>query len=56
MANIILKSDARKEREKKILNDIGPGPHIATQQDRENADCIAEKTYEMIKKMRKKER
>jgi len=55
MANIIIKSDDRRAREHKILNDLGPGKN-ASLKDREFASCIAEKTYEQMKKMKSRER
>lgn len=55
MANVIIKSNERRARENKILNDLGRGSRGASRQDREYAACIAEKTNEQVLKIMKKE-
>ena len=56
MANVIIKNDERRNRERKILNDLGSGFKNASKQEREYAACIAEKTHEQITKMKSRER
>jgi hypothetical protein len=49
MANVILKSDDRKQRERQILKDFGYSSNTASKEAREKAEYIAEKTMEIKK-------
>lgn len=49
MANIIIKSDERKDRERQILKDFGHDPSRAGKEQRELAEHIAEKCHEALK-------
>lgn len=52
MANVIIKSDERKQREAQVLRDFGKNAGTATKADREKAAYIAEKTREITKNWR----
>lgn len=52
MANVIIKSDDRRRRQKQILRDFGRNSQTATKEDRERAEYIAEKVSEMKKNWR----
>lgn len=52
MANVMIKSEERKQRELQILRDFGRNSQTATKSDREKAAYIAEKTREMTKNWR----
>ncbi|MEW8997894.1 MAG: hypothetical protein AB2462_08830 [Thermoanaerobacter sp.] len=47
---VIIKSDERKMRQQRILRDFGYGKDANAEQ-RDAAECVAEKSYEAIKKM-----
>lgn len=47
---VIIKSDERKKRQERILRDFGYGKNASAEQ-KDAAECIAEKSYEAIKKM-----
>lgn len=53
MANIIIKSDERKQREQKVLREFDHNPHKASRETREQAEYVAEKTHEIIQKNKK---
>ncbi len=53
MANIIIKDDARQERQKQILKDFGHDPRTTSAAVREQAEHIAEKCYEAMQKGRR---
>jgi hypothetical protein len=53
--HVIIKSDERKRRQEKILRDFGYGKN-ASADKRDAAECIAEKSYEAIKKLEAMER
>lgn len=49
---VIIKSEERKKRQERILKDFGFGyGKNANEEQRDAAECIAEKSYEAIKKM-----
>ena len=50
MANIIIKDDARQERQSKILRDFGYDPSTAPSAAKEQAEHIAEKCNEAMQK------
>lgn len=52
MANVIIKSDDRKQRQKQILRDFGRNSQTATKEEREKAEYIAEKVNELKKNWR----
>ena len=52
MANVIIKDAERQARQQQILRDFGHDPRAATAQVREQAETIAEKCHEAIKKGR----
>lgn len=52
MANIIIKDSDRQERQNQILRDFGHNPQTANAAAREQAEHIAEKCYEAMKKGR----
>jgi hypothetical protein len=54
VANIIIKSDDRVNRQNKIMNDFKADYRKA--ENREYAEYIAEKSHEVQKEMRKNER
>ncbi len=47
---VIIKSDERKKRQERILRDFGYG-RDANAEQKEAAECIAERTHEVLKKM-----
>jgi hypothetical protein len=47
---VIIKSDERKKRQERTLRDFGYGKNASAEQ-KDAAECIAEKCYEAIKKM-----
>jgi hypothetical protein len=47
---VMIKSDERKRRQERILRDFGYGKSANAEQ-KDAAECIAEKSYEAIKKM-----
>lgn len=53
MANIIIKDDARHERQNQILKDFGHDPRTASAAEREQAEHIAEKCNEAMQKGRR---
>lgn len=50
MANVIIKSSERQERTDKVLRDFGYGSN-ASKQTKEHAECVAQKSYEAMKKV-----
>lgn len=50
MANVIIKSSERQERTNKVLRDFGHKSSSADKQTREYAECIAQRSHEIIKK------
>lgn len=50
MANVIIKSSERQERANKVLRDFGHSSSTANKQARECAECVAQRSYEVIKK------
>jgi len=52
MANVIIRSEDRKQREEQILRDFGRNSQTASKEDRERAEYIAEKTKEMTRNWR----
>ena len=52
MANVIIRSDERRQREEQILKDFGYNPNAATKEKREKAEYIAEKVNELKKNWR----
>lgn len=54
MANIIIHSDERKEEVNRTLRDYGINPENATKMQRDMADCIACKSNEAIKDLRRR--
>lgn len=50
MVNIIIKDDERRERHEQILKDFGHNPQTADREAREQAEIIAEKCHEAVKK------
>lgn len=53
MANVIIHNDERKTETNRTLRDYGINPDRATKAQREMADCIAQKTSETLKKLRR---
>lgn len=53
MANIIIRSDERKEEVNRTLREYGVEPDRATREQRDMADCIAHKTDEAYKELRR---
>lgn len=51
MANVIIRSDERRQREEQILKDFGYNPNAA-KEEREKAEYIAEKVNELKKNWR----
>jgi hypothetical protein len=47
---VIIKSDERKKRRERILRDFGYGKNASAEQ-KDAAECIAERTHEVLKKM-----
>ncbi|MBR1567199.1 MAG: hypothetical protein IJ649_10610 [Oscillospiraceae bacterium] len=52
MANIIVKDAEREARQQQILRDFGHDPKNANGETREQAEIIAERCYEAMKKGR----
>lgn len=52
MANVIIKSEDRKQQEAQILRDFGKNAQTASKADREKAAYIAAKTKEMTRNWR----
>lgn len=50
MANVIIKSSERKERTNRVLRDFGHNSSTVNKQTREYAECIAQRSHEVIKK------
>lgn len=50
MANVIIKSSERQERTNRVLRDFGHNISTANKQTREYAECIAQRSHEVIKK------
>lgn len=50
MANVIIKSSERQERTNKVLRDFGYNGSNASKQTKEYAECVAQKSYEAMKK------
>jgi hypothetical protein len=57
MANVIIKTDERRERESDVLNAFNKGKEgcYVTSGDREAAECIAARQYEAYRELRKME-
>ena len=51
MANVIIKSERRKQREAQILRDFGHNSRAASRETREQAEYVAEKTREVLTRM-----
>ena len=56
MANIIIHSDERKAEANRTLRDYGINPERATKEQRDMADCVAQKTGEAYKELRRQDR
>lgn len=54
MANVIIRSDERKNQTNQTLRDYGIDPSRATKAQRDMADCIACKSGEAIKDLRRR--
>lgn len=54
MANIIIHNDERKAEVNRTLCDYGINPERATREQRDMADCIANKSSEAIKDLRRR--
>lgn len=54
MANIIIHNDERKAEVNRTLRDYGINPEKATKVQRDMADCIACKSGEAIKDLRRR--
>lgn len=52
MANVIIKDDERRARQQQILKDFGHDPQRANSEAREQAEIIAERCHEVMKKGR----
>lgn len=52
MASVVIKDAERQDRQQQILRDFGHDPRTATVQAREQAEIIAEKCHEAMKKGR----
>ena len=50
MANVIIKNSERQSMTNKVLKDFGYNGSNASKQTREYAECVAQKSYEAIKK------
>ncbi len=50
MANVIIRDDKRRARQEQILRDFGCSAKESGQEAREQAELIAEKCYEAVKK------
>lgn len=50
MANVIIKSSERQERTNRILRDFGHNSSTASKQVKEYAECVAQRSHEVIKK------
>ncbi|NPV89829.1 MAG: hypothetical protein HPY50_03515 [Firmicutes bacterium] len=50
MANVIIKSSERQARTNKVVRDFGHNSSTASRQAREYAECIAQRSHEVIKK------
>ena len=50
MANVILRDDERRARQEQILKDFGHDPRMADRVAQEQAELIAEKCHEAVKK------
>lgn len=50
MANVIIKSSERQEMINKVLKDFGHNSSSADKQTKEYAECIAQKSYEAMKR------
>lgn len=53
MANVIIHSDERKAEVNRTLRDYGINPDRATKEQKDMADCIAHKTSEAYRKLRR---
>lgn len=53
MANIIIHSDERKAETNRTLRDYGINPEHATKAQRDMADCVAQKTGEACRELRR---
>ena len=53
MANILIRTEERENRQNEILRKCGYSPNNVNSSQKEMADYIAQKTYEEIKKMSK---
>ena len=56
MANIIIHSDERKAETIRTLRDYGINPEHATKAQRDMADCVAQKTGEACRELRRYDR
>lgn len=54
MANVIIHSDERREKERQTLRDYGVNPDRATREQRDMADCISCKTDEAYRELRRR--
>lgn len=55
MANVIIKSEERKQHEAYVLNSFGKNRGNVSRQDREAAECIAARTQEAYQNLKKME-
>lgn len=53
MVNIIIHSDERKAEASRTLRDYGISPERATKAQQDMADCVAQKTNEAYKELRR---
>lgn len=53
MANVIIHGDERKAQANQTLRDYGINPERATKAQREMADCVAQKTNEALRTLRR---
>ena len=56
VANIIIHSDERKAETNRTLRDYGINPEHATKAQRDMADCVAQKTGEACRELRRYDR
>lgn len=53
MANVIIHSDERKQEINRTLREYGVNPERATKEQRDMADCVAHKTQEAMRELRR---
>lgn len=55
MANVIIKSEERRQHEARVLHSFNENGRTASRSEREAAECVAARSHEAMQNLRKME-